>query len=80
MERVAGRLAGLLAQEQLEVGHSPRSRGSIAGSRKGAMVGMTPMPKLAVQRLALGARHVGQLLGLAQDAQRLFGDLLARAA
>ncbi len=49
----------------------------MAGSRKGAMVGMTPMPKLAMKRLALGARHVGQLLRLAEDAQRLVGDLLA---
>ena len=43
-KRVAGRLAGLLAQVELEVGpFGCASRGSIAGSRKGAMVGMTPM-------------------------------------
>ena len=44
------------------------------------MVGMTPMPKLAVERLALGAGHVGELLALAKDTQRLVGDLLAQAA
>ena len=33
--------------------------------------------QLAVQRLALGAGQLGQLLGFAQDADRLVGDLLA---
>ena len=51
-------------------GHWLRSRGSIAGSRNGAMVGITPMRSSPVQRLALGARHVGQLLALAQHAAR----------
>ena len=44
VKRLAGRLAGLLAQIQAcRLGHSRRRRGSIAGSRNGAMVGMTPM-------------------------------------
>jgi len=33
--------------------------------------------QLSVERLALGARHVGQLLALAQQANGLVGDLLA---
>jgi hypothetical protein len=41
------------------------------------MVGMTPHAQLAGQRLALGSGEVGQLLALAQDAQRLVGNLLA---
>ena len=32
------------------------------------------MPQLAGERLARGADHVGQILGLAQDPLRLLGD------
>ena len=39
------------------------------------MVGITPMRSSPCQRQALGARHVGQFLGLAQHAAGLFGDL-----
>ena len=78
VERVARRLAGLLAQVELEARAIRwRSRGSIAGSRNGRDGRDDAHAQLAVQRLALGAGHVGQLLALAQDAHRLVGDLLA---
>ena len=78
MKRLAGGLARFLAQVELQAAAiASRRRGNMVGSRNGAIVGMTPILQLAVQRLALGARHVGKFLGLAQDPYRLVGDLLA---
>ena len=77
MERVAGRLARLFTQEQLQV------RPLLAQARKhrrkqeGRDGRDDAHAQFAVERLALGARHVGQFLALAKDAQSLFRDLLA---
>ena len=77
VQRFARLVAGVLAQEKLEVGplaaqpRQHRRQQERRDRRDHAHA------KLAVERLALRARHVGELLALAQQAHRFVGDLLA---
>jgi len=75
LERVAGGLARLLAQEQLQIRPLLAKSWKHCRQQEGRDRWDDAEPKLAVKRLALCPGHVGQLLSLAQDAKCLFRDL-----
>ena len=75
MERVAGGLAGLLAQEQPELGPLPPEARQQPRQQERRDRRDHAEPQLAGERLAGGADDVGKLLRLAQDPLRLGGDL-----
>ena len=80
VQRLAGGGARLLAEEQLQIGPlraKPREQGRQQERGDG---GDDAEAQLAGQRLARGAHHVGQVLGLAQDPPRFLGDAQAERA
>ena len=78
MERVARRLARLLAQEQLQLGPAAAQPRQDGRKEEGGDGRDHPHAQFASQRQAFGARHVRQFLGLAQHAASLFGNAQAQ--
>ena len=77
MERIAGGAAGLLPQVELEARPllaKPWQHGRQQERRDRRD---DAHPKFAMKRPALRTRHFGEFFGLAQDADRFVGDLLA---
>ena len=74
VERVARRLAGFLAQEQLQIGPAAAQPRQDRREQERGDGGDHPHAQFAGQGEALGARHVGEFLGLAQHTAGLFGD------
>src|SRR3546814_8637757 len=78
MERIAGRLAGFLAEEQLEVRPFPAQLRQQGGEQERGDGGDDAHPQFARQGLAGRPCHVRKLLGLAQDTPRLLRDPIAQ--
>ena len=78
MQRIAGRLAGFLAQVELEIGpllaqpRQHRRQQERRDRRDHAH------PQFAMERLALRPGDIGQLLALAQDPNSFVGDLSSK--
>src|SRR6476469_5626157 len=77
MERVACSLAGLLPQIELEARPFAPEWRQHRGEQERGNSGDDAHPKLAMKRLAVRARHFRELFGLAENADRLVGDLLS---
>ncbi len=79
VQRFAGLRAGFLAQEQLERGTLAAQQPQHPGEQEGRDRRDDAHPQFADQRRRSGGGHVGQLLGLAQDAVRFLDDRIAQS-
>jgi hypothetical protein len=78
LKAVAGGLAGLLAQIQLEVGEAPAKLRQQAREEEGRNGRDDAHPEVAGQGLPRRPDEIGELLGLAQDPPRLLHHPVAQ--